>query len=177
MYLDHWCRMTQIHDFQLNQYPPDFFEPTIHDTLTNIVSKKLRNEDKDENAGKAFLIFLQYRGNAASPRRETFNNCALLMLWLLFSVKWSLPWENWNCACAAIAKETCWQIFEKQTCVQNKMFTQWSVVGKMCRSLQARFKDYLRGGLDKEHLDKCIGGITVTVLTFWVPHFKERSIF
>ena len=33
-------------------------------------------------------------------------------------------------------------------------------VGKTCRHLQARFKEHLRGGPVKAHLERCIGGIT-----------------
>ena len=66
---------TNVHDslekgkviLKSNQYPPDFFEPIIRDTLSSIVSPEIRPEDKDESAEKPFMIFLQYRGKCSEP--------------------------------------------------------------------------------------------------------------
>ena len=48
-----------------NQYPPDFFEPIIHETLTRIISPEKKGEETDEDDKKHFMIFLQYRGKCS----------------------------------------------------------------------------------------------------------------
>ena len=85
---------------RINQYPQDCFEAIIRDTLTNIVSKDLRNETKMKMLRNPSWCFSNIGQNASSPMRETSDDCALLMMWKLNSVKWCLPWENWKlCWC------------------------------------------------------------------------------
>ncbi len=49
---------------KMNQYPPDFYEPIIRDTVTRIFSQEKKRE-ADENSEKPYLIFLEYRGKCS----------------------------------------------------------------------------------------------------------------
>ncbi len=46
------------------QYPPDFYEPIIRDTLTYIIALE-EKKNEEETTEKPFLIFLQYRGKCS----------------------------------------------------------------------------------------------------------------
>ena len=50
---------------QKNQYPPSFYKPIIHKTLSKICKPEVQDEiEENEEEPKKKLIFLQYRGKA-----------------------------------------------------------------------------------------------------------------
>ena len=143
-----------------NQYPPDFFEPIIRDTLTNILSKNLRNEDKDENAEKPFLIFLQYRGKCSESYAKDIRRLCTSDAVTTIQCKVIFTLRKLKTVLPSLKKPV--DKFLRSGLVYKIKCSHCEVcyVGKTRRHLQARFKEHLRGGPVKAHLDKCIGGIT-----------------
>ena len=138
-----------------NQYPPKFFDPIIHDTLTNILSQN-RKEREIENE-KPFMMFLQYRGKCSeSYARDikkliepTLIECQVIFT--LKKLKTVLPSLK-----EPVDRLLRSRLVYKITCPHCNV----CYVGKTNRHLQVRFKEHLGKGPVKEHMEGCAGNIT-----------------
>ena len=72
-----------------NQYPPDFYEPIIKQTLTNIVSPEETSQERQqtdravqptESLPKK-LLYVQYWGKCTEKYANSLHNAMLHVLW------------------------------------------------------------------------------------------------
>ena len=144
-----------------NQYPPDFFEPIIHETLTRIISPEKKCEETDEDDKKPFMIFLQYRGKCSETyARDIKRLCSssvvtsvpCKVIFTLRKLKTVLPSLK-----EPVEKNLRSGIVYKITCSHCEV----CYVGKTRRHLQSRVQEHLRRkGPVKTHLEKCVDGIS-----------------
>ena len=143
-----------------NQYPPDFYEPIIRDTLTRIIAPEEKPREEEEEAEKPFLIFLQYRGKctesyARDIRRlstsSVVTKAPCKIIFTLKKLRTILPSLK-----EPVEKFLRSRLVYKITCSHCNV----CYVGKTSRHLQVRFKEHLKNGPVKSHLEQCVGGIT-----------------
>ena len=144
-----------------NQYPPDFFEPIICDTLTRIVAPEEKPKDKEEEPTKPYLIFLQYRGKCSESyakdirklcTENVVTNVPCKVIFTLKKLKTVLPSLK-----EPLEKFLRSKLVYKITCSRCNV----CYVGKTRRHLQVRFKEHLsKSGPVKKHLEQCSDGIT-----------------
>ena len=127
-----------------NQYPPDFFEPIIHDTLTRIIFPEKKCEETDEDDKKPFLIFLQYRGKCSETyARDIKRLCSssvvtsvpCKVIFTLRKLKTVLPSLK-----EPVERNLRNGIVYKITCSHCEV----CYVGKTRRHLQVRVQEHLR---------------------------------
>ena len=145
------------HILRMNQYPPAFYEPLIHDSLTRIVAPE-QPRDKEEEPDKPFLIFLQYRGKCSESyardiRRvctdNVVNSVSCKVIFTLKKLRTVLPSLK-----EPVERNLRSKLVYKIKCSHCNV----CYVGKTRRHLQVRFKEHLKNGPVKAHLEKCVGG-------------------
>ena len=140
-----------------NQYPPSFFEPLIHKSLTDIINNKKKEDAKNEDDKKEpYMLFLNYRGkcseNFAKQLHKTCNNPdqplneQVKVIFTLRKLKSTLPQ----------LKPSIPKMFRSGNVYQIKCRGCDSFyVGQSVRHLQTRFREHINNkGPIKSHLNK-----------------------
>ena len=143
----------------MNQYPADFYEPIIRETLTRIISPE-RKPEEDASTEKPYMIFLEYRGKCSKAYAKDIRQLCTSnpvtsvpckVIFTLRKLKTVLPSLK-----EPVEKRLRSGLVYKITCSHCEV----CYVGKTRRHLQARVKEHLKKGPVKEHLETCVGGIT-----------------
>ena len=146
---------------KMNQYPPDFYEPIIRDTLSRIISSESkRDKEKDENTEKPYMIFLEYRGKCSEAYSRDIRRLCTSSAVTSVQCKVVFTLRKLKTVLPSIKEpvEKCLRsgLVYKITCSHCEV----CYVGKTRRHLQARVKEHLKKGPVKDHLETCVGGIT-----------------
>ena len=137
-----------------NQYPPNFYEPIIKETLESIIRKEHDTEEKlhhsKESEGKAAKvpIIIQYRGKCTEDYARAIHKCKApcTIVMTLRKLKTVLPSLK-----PSVEKMFKSGVVYKIMCPRCKA----CYVGQTSRHLQSRFKEHKRGGPVKIHLNEC----------------------
>ena len=129
-----------------NQYPSVFYEKIIHDTLTRIVHKTVKER---EEMNDPFLLFVQYRGKCSESYARDIHKTgvSVRVIFTLRKVRTVMPSLK-----EPIEKPMKSGVVYKISCPRcNACY-----VGQTRRHLQSRFREHLnRKGPVKDHAVDC----------------------
>ena len=131
-----------------NQYPESFYEPIIHETLTNIFESKRSKEPSEEELDK-YKLFIQYRGKASEHFAKDLYKirAPCRVIFTLRKLKTVLPSLK-----PPISQMLKSKVVYQITCPGCNA----SYVGQTSRHLTTRLNEHLtRKGPVKEHFLKC----------------------
>ena len=139
---------------QKNQYPPSFYEPIIHKTLSKICSEK-KKDDSDEEEPEKKLIFLQYRGKVTENFERALKrlNAPCKVITTIKKIKTVLPSLK-----APVEKAMKSGLVYKISCSR----CQSCYVGQTTRHLLTRIKEHRRIGTPVgNHFKACGSSLTM----------------
>ena len=156
-----------------NQYPPEFYGPIIHETLTTIVSRSNDSDSEDQcsdsedqcsdseeessqqemdtkpkDMRKSFSLFLNYRGKVSESYARALHkiNAPCRIIFTLRKLKTILP--SLKPPVQKLFKSGVVYKIECSRC--NSCY-----VGQTSRHLQTRFKEHLSSGPVQQHFEDC----------------------
>ena len=135
-----------------NQYPPEFYGPIIHETLTTILSNDKQSGEKEgkENTAtkESFPLFIQYRGKCSENYARALHKikAPCHIVFTIRKLRTILPSLK-----PRVEKMYKSGVVYKINCPRCSS----CYVGQTSRHLQTRVKEHLTNGPVKQHLSEC----------------------
>ena len=155
-----------------NQYPSEFFEPIIRDTITKIIEKENALTDSDdnnvdeENTEEEKMLFLQYRGKISEKFQQSLRKikAPCKVVFTLNKLKSNLPSLK-----PLVEKFLKSGIVYKFLCPRCES----CYVGQTSRHLVCRFKEHRRSGPVQQHWKECAVDISMDDVSILCTNAKS----
>ena len=139
-----------------NQYPPNFYDPIIKDTLNNILQEPecQQTEDQSTQTIRKFPLVLQYRGKCTEEYARALHHCSApcSIIMTLRKLKTTMPSLK-----PPVEKMIRSGVIYQISCPRCTA----CYVGQTSRHLQTRFREHTKNqGPVKTHLHQCNATIT-----------------
>ena len=134
-----------------NQYPPEFYDPVIKQTLSNILESDVEKEEqsKERKSSKTFMLLMQYRGKCSEAYARALHQieAPCQIVFTLRKLKTVMPSLK-----PPVEKMLKSGVVYQLTCPRcNSCY-----VGQTSRHIQARFREHIsNSGRVKYHLQAC----------------------
>ena len=136
-----------------NQYPPEFYGPIIHETLTAIINTKGPSSKEMTNTSpniqkETFSLFLQYRGKGSESYARSLHKiqAPCRIIFTMKKLKSNMP--SLKPPVPKLLKSGVVYKIECPRC--NSCY-----VGQTSRHLQTRFKEHVGNGPVQQHFRDC----------------------
>ena len=118
-----------------NQYPPQFYDPIIEETIVKLSQQNVVTEEKKEEVQQKHMVILQYRGTTTDQFVKQLNRCGapVQVILTLRKLKTFLP--SLKPIVPQLLKS---RVIYKIDCPRCHA----CYVGKTCRHLQTRFGEH-----------------------------------
>ena len=139
---------------ECNQYPPNFYDPIIKDSLNTILRKCQQTEHPSEENTMTFPLMIQYRGKCSEEYSRALHCCSApcTIIMTIRKLKTTMPSLK-----PPVEKMIRSGIVYKITCPRCSV----CYVGQSSRHLQTRFREHTKNpGPVKTHLSNCNTTIT-----------------
>jgi len=153
-----------------NQYPEQFFEPIIFQTLEKLIAKKevLQLQEPEQDKMDMKMVFVQYRGNETDKfvTRLKASGAPCKIVLTLRKIKTMLPPLK-----EKVPKELISNVIYKFKCSGCTS----TYVGQTVRHLNARASEHkYKKEAIRKHVDQCQGG-SVEIDSFEIVHKTNKS--
>ena len=141
---------------ECNQYPPNFYDPIIKDSLNTILGKCQQTEHPSEEntMTKKFPLMIQYRGKCSEEYARALHRCSAPCTIIMTIRKLKTTMASLK---PPVEKMIRSGIVYKITCPRCSA----CYVGQSSRHLQTRFREHTKNpGPVKTHLSNCNTTIT-----------------
>ena len=150
-----------------NQYPSDFYDPIISDTIKKIIEKeKTENNGNEEEKPEEKLLFLQYRGKISEHFQKTLKRikAPCKVIFTLNKLKSNLPTLK-----PSVDKSLKSGVVYKFCCPRCVS----CYVGQTSRHLVSRFKEHRRSGPVAQHWKDCARELTMDDVSILCTNAKS----